>query len=303
MKMNIYAVILAGGEGTRFVPYSTPERPKQFLHITHGDRTMIQKTFDRIREFVPEERIYVSTNDRYSSLVSEQLPEIPKQNIIGEPLKKNTAPAIALVTYLIHKKDPDAVTLFVPADHYVADIGGAISSYKKATALADGDTLVTFGIAPTFASPDYGYIKRGTPHSKEGAFKVERFVEKPDVEKANVYLKDGGYYWNSGMFVWRTKSLIDALTKHMPKLSNELVTLKTDATGAPTREWVNTFFTNVDSISIDYGVMEKASNVVMLPFDSPWSDVGTWKGLSELAERFSITLPEIVRGHLKDRIS
>jgi mannose-1-phosphate guanylyltransferase len=285
------------------VPYSTPEKPKQFLHITHGDRTMIQKTFDRIREFVPAERIYVSTNDRYSGLVHEQLPEIPKQNIIGEPLKKNTAPAIALVTYLIHKKDPDAITLFVPADHYVADIEGAISSYKKATTLAGGEnTLVTFGITPTFPSPDYGYIKRGDACSKAGAFKVERFVEKPDVEKANGYLKDGGYFWNSGMFVWKTKSLIDALSKHMPELTGELLTLKTDAKGAPQREWINTFFTNVESISIDYGVMEKASNVVMLPFGSPWSDVGTWKGLSELADRFSITLPEVVQTHLKEKI-
>ncbi len=300
-KNSIYAVILAGGEGTRFVPYSTPERPKQFLHITHGDRTMIQKTFDRIAALVGPERIYVSTNDRYCGLVQEQLPDIPQENIIGEPLKKNTAPAIALVSCLIHRKNPDAVTLFVPADHYVSDTEGAVSSYLKATDLAaKEDTLVTFGIMPTFPSPDYGYIRKGGAFLS-GANKVEKFVEKPSVEKAKGYLKDGGYYWNSGMFAWRTKTLIDALERHMPKLASDLKTLRTDRNGAPDREWMGEFFTNVESISIDYGVMEKASNVVVFPFGSPWSDVGTWQGLEDLAKRFDLELPTVVTGYLKNR--
>lgn len=303
MKNNrhIYAVILAGGEGTRFVPYSTPEKPKQFLLITDGKRTMIQKTFDRITKFVEPDRCYISTNNKYRSLVGEQLPQVPEENIIGEPLKKNTAPAIALVSYLIHKRDPDAVTLFVPADHYVSDIDGAVSSYKRATNLAaDEDVLVTFGISPAFASPDYGYIKRGECYRSTDACAVEKFVEKPSAGTAKEYIESGNYYWNSGMFVWKAKSIIDAVHKHMPKMASQLTSLKIDKSGAVDHIWLGEFFTNVDSISIDYGVMEKADNAVVFPFESPWSDVGTWKGLADLSKRFGLKLPDIVLGHLKN---
>jgi len=300
---NIYAIILAGGEGTRFVPYSTPEMPKQFLHITDSGRTMIQQTYDRIRRFVPADRCFVSTNEKYRALVRKQLPDVPNENIIAEPRKKNTAPAIALACHLIHRRDPDAVTLFTPADHYIADDGGAADAFRKAAELAaNGDTLVTFGILPTFPSPDYGYIKVGGSFGSTGAFIVSKFVEKPDVETAKKYIGEGKYHWNSGMFVWKAATLIESLKKHMPKMAAQLETLKTDAQGGAEPEWVRKFFDEVEGTSIDYGVMEKAANVTVFPFSVAWSDVGTWKGLADLAKRFRIALPEVVCTHLKEKI-
>ena len=295
-----YAIILAGGEGTRFVPYSTPDRPKQFLHITDSNRTMIQHTFDRINRFIPAERIFVSTNDRYVDLVGEQLPEIPRGNIIGEPKKKNTAPAIALLCKLIHERDSDALTLFVPADHYIDDEDVAVRIFDNALEFASGsDALITFGIPPTFPSPDYGYVRRGEPLGS-GEYKVERFVEKPDVETARGYISDGNYYWNSGMFVWKTNSLLKAISRYMPQTFDLLRGVQIDVDRGVSKESIEKFFDDVESISIDYGVMEKASNVVVFPFDAPWSDVGTWKGLADLAERFRIELPEEVQSYLRN---
>jgi len=302
-KGNRYAIILAGGEGTRFVPFSTPERPKQFLNVVDEKRTMIQQTFDRISKFVPGDRCFVATNDRYEALVAEQLPEIPPENVVGEPKKKNTAPAIALASALIHRRDPEAVTLFTPADHYIPDGDGAAGIFKKAASFAaDGKYLVTFGIPPTFPSPEYGYIHEGNAIGGSGASGVKEFVEKPDVPTAQGYMDSGHYYWNSGMFVWRTSALLEAVGRYLPEMAEQLSTLKLDSKGGADQGWVNKFFDEVQSISIDYGVMEKARNVVVFPFPVEWSDIGTWQSLAEMAERFKITLPAVVQGHLNDQL-
>jgi mannose-1-phosphate guanylyltransferase len=302
-KKHAYAIILAGGEGTRFVPYSTPEKPKQFLNVIDEKRTMIQQAYDRISRFVPGERCFVATNDRYRDLVAEQLPDIPSENVIGEPKKKNTAPAIALASKLIDSRDPEAVTLFTPADHYIPDTASAVKSFEQAAGFAaDGKHLVTFGIVPTFPSPEYGYIHEGDAVGSSGGHAVKEFVEKPDVETAKGYIDSGHYYWNSGMFVWRTKALLDAVQKHLPEMAEQLSTMKTDAKGALDQGWVDKFFDDVQSISIDYGVMEKADNVVVFPFPAQWSDIGTWQSLSELADRFKITLPAEVQKHLKEQL-
>lgn len=302
-RENTYAIILAGGEGTRFVPYSTPEKPKQFLNVIDEKRTMIQQAYDRISRFVPGNRCFVATNDRYRGLVAEQLPDIPAENVIGEPRKKNTAPAIALASSLIKQRDPDAVTLFTPADHYIPDTGGAVKSFEQAADFAsDGKYLVTFGIVPTFPSPEYGYIHEGDAVGSSGAHVVKEFVEKPDVDTAKGYMDSGHYYWNSGMFVWKVSTLLDAVQKHVPEMAEQLSTMKTDSSGGLDGAWVNKFFDEVRSISIDYAVMEKASNVVVFPFTVEWSDIGTWQSLAELADRFRITLPAEVQGHLKKKL-
>jgi mannose-1-phosphate guanylyltransferase len=260
-KRHAYAIILAGGEGTRFVPYSTPEKPKQFLGVIDEKRTMIQQAYDRISRFVPGERCFVATNDRYEGLVAEQLPDIPSENVIGEPKKKNTAPAIALASKLIHSRDPEAVTLFTPADHYIPDTASAVKSFEQAAEFAnDGKHLVTFGIVPTFPSPEYGYIHEGEAIGSSGSHVVKEFVEKPDVDTAKGYMDSGHYYWN------------------------------------------NKFFNEVQAISIDYAVMEKADNVAVFPFPAQWSDIGTWQSLDELAKRFKITLPAEVQGHLEKQL-
>ena len=299
---NVYAIILAGGEGTRFVPYSTPARPKQFLNVIDEKRTMIQQTFDRISKFVPGKQCFVATNDKYRALVAEQLPQIPPENVIGEPKKKNTAPAIALASSLIHRRDPGAITLFTPADHYIPDSAGAVGIFEKASEFAaDGTHLITFGIPPTFPSPEYGYIHEGDAITGSGASAVREFVEKPDVATAQKYMDSGRYYWNSGMFVWRTTALMDALNKYLPEMAEQLSTLRLDAKGGADQGWVNRFFDEVQGISIDYGVMEKAKNVVVFPFPVSWSDIGTWQSLAEMAERFKITLPDEVQKYLKDK--
>ncbi|MBN1282374.1 MAG: mannose-1-phosphate guanylyltransferase [Proteobacteria bacterium] len=300
---NVYAIILAGGEGTRFVPYSTPERPKQFLNVIDNRRTMIQQTFDRVSGFVPGSRCFVATNDRYRALVAEQLPEIPPENVIGEPKKKNTAPAIALASSLIHRRDSNAVTVFTPADHYIPDYAGAISAFEKAAAFAaDGRHLVTFGIPPTFPSPEYGYIHEGDAIQGSEARMVKEFVEKPDVPTAERYIATGHYLWNSGMFVWKADALLGAVREHLPQMAEQLSTLKLDPRGGADQGWVNRFFDEVQGISIDYGVMEKAKNVAVFPFPVSWSDIGTWQSLAEMAARFKITLPLEVQGYLKEKI-
>lgn len=295
---NTYVIILAGGIGKRFMPYSTPEKPKQFLNITDEKLTMIQETYGRVMKFTTPERVFVSTNDRYIDLVAQQLPDIPRANIIGEPKKKNTAPAIALLTQLIHQRDPDAVTVFLPSDHYIAKPDKAVETFgigiKRATS---EPVLVTFGIVPTFPSPEFGYIHRGN-ELQGGAYKVREFVEKPDVPTAEKYLASGEYYWNGGMFAWKTTTLIEALKEHQPTMAHQLSSISFDDDGSVNREWLNQFFDEVQEISIDYAIMEKASNVNVFPFDCGWSDIGTWESLADLAKRENLKLPSAVRQYL-----
>ncbi len=300
---NAYVVILAGGVGKRFQPYSTPEKPKQFLPITHDHATMIQQTYERVMRFVPPSHVFVSTNDRYTDLVAEQLPDVPRANVIGEPRKKNTAPAIALITHLIERRDPKAVTMFLPSDHYIAEPAKAVEVFKQGISHAAAhDVLVTFGILPTFASPEFGYIHRGAQVEGAAAYRVAQFVEKPDVPTAERYLATKAYYWNGGMFVWKPATLMAALAQHKPEMARQVRSLELARDGAVDRAWLDRFFDEVEEISIDYAVMEKATNVEVLPFDCGWSDVGTWDGLADLAKRFKLDLPLTVREYLSKAV-
>jgi mannose-1-phosphate guanylyltransferase len=300
---HTYVIILAGGIGKRFQPYSTPEMPKQFLLITDQKRTMIEETHDRVTAFAVPDHLFVSTNDRYMDLVAQQLPDIPTANVIGEPKKKNTAPAIALITHLIHRRDPDAVTVFLPSDHFIAEPDKAVATFRKGIEHASNNpVLVTFGIVPTFASPEFGYIHRGKQIDGSDAYEVVEFVEKPDVPTAEKYIASGSYYWNGGMFAWKASTLIEALKEHKPAMAKELDGLEVADDGAVDRQWLDAFFNDVEEISIDYAVMEKANNVNVFPFDCGWSDVGTWDGLADLANRFHLTLPQKVQEYLKKQM-
>lgn len=289
LKKHTYAVIMAGGAGTRFVPYSTPEKPKQFLPVTHPTRTMIQETYERVSALVPAENCLISTNERYISLVREQLPKIPSANIVGEPLMKNTAPAIALMAALISSRNKDAIMAVMPSDHYIEKSDVFVERLKCAIKLADTtENLVTLGIVPTHPSTGYGYIKRG-PEDSKGAYSAERFVEKPDREKAEEYIRDGGYYWNSGMFVWRVDVFMRELKNHAPEIASLMGKLNTSA-----RE----FFEAVPSISIDYALMEKTDRICVIPLDAGWSDVGSWEIVSELIRAGKIDPPAEILPYL-----
>lgn len=283
---HIYAVILAGGEGVRFAPLSTPERPKQFLTI-FGDRTLLQHTVDRFKGVIPPQRIMVTTNVRYEAMVREQLPGVPAANILLETAKRNTAPAIALAAHLLRARDPEAVMIVLPADHIIFDRHDFLECLGTAVDLAVRErALVTLGIAPTMPSTAYGYIQHGeaVPDAARPAYRVARFVEKPNVETAERYCADGGYYWNSGMFIWQAETILEEVEKYLPRMAAGL--------GRPD------FFSRADAISIDYSVMERSDRVLTIPCDFGWSDIGSWDSLRALVEREGLDLHPDVKRHL-----
>ena len=304
---NLHAVILAGGEGTRFQPYSTPEMPKQFLHITDANRTMIQMTFDRITQLVPPQNVIISTNRRYEELVADQLPEVPARNVVAEPMKKNTAAPIALINHLIWTRDSSAINLFLPSDHYMANTAAALEAYKLAAYVAmHHPKLITFGIVPTFPSPDYGYVHRGAVLKGAPAYEVRQFVEKPKVEVAQTYLDTGEYFWNGGMFCWKASAFVDAVGTFMPKLQDGLLAMQLTTRGALNKTWMKKFFGGLNKpdgtqTSVDYGVMEPSSKegrVITLPFNAGWSDVGGWVALKKLVDMEGVELHPDAERHM-----
>lgn len=284
---STYALIMAGGEGTRFVPLSTPERPKQFLDLI-GDKSFVRKTFERILPLVPSDRIYVSTNDKFVGLVKEHLPEIPAEDIIAEPQKKNTAPALAYATALIQRKDCNAIICCLPSDHFIRDEEGFRCIIERGISLANDGYLVTLGMRPTFASVEYGYIRPSDVSAEWSPAK--QFTEKPKADVAQRYI-DEGYLWNGGIFIWKASVFINELKVHAAGL------VPSDPCGHPAE-----YFGSVASISIDYALMEKSSKVAVIPADIGWSDVGTWEGLYRLSrcENVAIdpTVASIMRGQL-----
>lgn len=288
--MSHFALIMAGGEGTRFYPLSTPEKPKQFLNL-YGDASLLQHTYRRIRSVFEDERILVATNRRYLPFVREQLPGIPEGNLVGESAKKNTAPCIAFAAKVIESIDPDGVMAVFPADHYIATDDLFRSTLRKAIRWAEKEKgLVTLGISPDWPSTEYGYIKCG--QSFDGAdrlFAVERFVEKPPKEQARQYCREGGYFWNSGIFVWPIPTILQEIERYLPNLHRELDSLSFTK-GVFSQQEVDRFFTNAEPISIDYGVLERSKNTVVLPAEFRWSDLGSFYALKRIADRGEITL-------------
>lgn len=286
LGQHIYAVILAGGEGTRFAPLSTPDLPKQFMTILDG-RTLVQQTVDRLKGFIAPPQIVVTTNLRYEALVRDQLPGIPAANIVLETAKRNTAPAIALAAHLLRARDPEAVMVVLPADHVILDRAEFCAALRVAVDLAVREhVLVTLGMTPTRASVDYGYIQRGDPLLQTGrpAFRVARFVEKPDAATAERYCAVGGYYWNSGMFIWEATTLLAEIAQHLPQMAAAL--------GRPD------FFSRAEAISIDYGLMERSERAVTIPCDFGWSDIGSWESLRALVAQEDLPLHPDVRRYL-----
>ncbi len=274
---KMHFVILAGGSGTRFWPSSRSGNPKQFLALT-SQHSLLQETLGRIRSKASGDRIYIVTNKKFKSIIARQTKGlgIPARNILFEPSGKNTAPAIAWAASLIFKQDPDAVMAVLPSDHLIANKANYLKVLDQAVRLAEKDYLVTLGIVPTRPETGYGYIKG----RKNGAmYEVERFVEKPSLPKAQEYLKTKKYFWNSGMFIWKAGVILNEFKAYLPETYKAF-------SAAPSQKAVEKFWNGLQSISIDYGIMEKAKRVAVVPAAGiGWSDVGSWEALWEVSAK------------------
>ncbi len=283
----MYAVIMAGGAGTRFWPKSTEAKPKQFLAL-FGEKTMLQSTVDRVKPLIPLERILVVTNERYVDLVSDQLPDLPSDNIIGEPIGRNTAPCVAAAATLIDRRDEKTAMAVLPADHLIENEKAFLNVLKQGAKKAlQSDSLITIGIQPQHAETGYGYIEfeqeEGSSNSE--ARKVVQFREKPNKPTARNFLDAGNFLWNSGMFIWKSSTILDQFKQHLPKVYKQAETLRTKAGSNSQKEAINTFYHACPSISIDYGIMEKSEVVFVIPASFGWNDVGDWKALYALSKK------------------
>ena len=281
--MKKTALIMAGGRGERFWPKSRKSLPKQFLSLTDDGRTMIQLTVERIRPLIDLEDIYISTNRAYRGLVMEQLPGIPPENIVCEPVGRNTAPCIGLGAVHIAKKYEDAVMMVLPSDHLIKYNQMFLNSLKDGCSIAEkGKNLVTIGITPDYPETGYGYIKFLPQQADGNAYAVDRFVEKPDMETAKEYLESEEYLWNSGMFIWKVSTILDNMKSMLPDLHQGLFNIA-EAIGTDKQEMVlEKVFPELESVSIDYGVMEKAENIFILPGVFGWDDVGSWLAVERI---------------------
>jgi len=285
--MKLVPLIMAGGKGERFWPKSRQRLPKQFLNLL-GDRSMLQLTVSRLEKLVPLTDIHIVTGEEYAVLVKEQLPELPEQNIILEPIGKNTAPCIGLAATIInHRYGPDAVMIVVPSDHMVNDEERYLRLLQAGVQAAQeaGDPLLTIGISPTGPETAYGYIRIGqlqTQIDQEEVYMVDQFVEKPDVKTAEQYIQSGDYYWNSGMFIFKAAAILDNMGLHLPELKAALDCIKQVLDTDLITKVLDREYRAMQSISIDYGVMEKAERVMVMLGEFGWDDVGSWTSMERI---------------------
>lgn len=294
-KPELFAVIMAGGVGSRLWPLSRKNYPKQFLDFL-GDGTMISKTINRLKGLVPLNNIFVVTNKVGANLTQKCVPELDEKNIIIEPAGKNTAPCIALATAYIKKRNPNSTTIVLPADHLIMDIDRFQDTLKASVEIANRSfALVTLGIKPTRPETGYGYIqaddvKTDLSNAIEDMFdvkahKVKTFAEKPDLETANIFLKSGDFLWNSGVFIWHNNSITREFEVNMPELYKDSVAIQ-DAIGTSEEyETIEKIYTWTHPISIDYGIMEKADPVFVIESTFDWSDLGSWDEVAKLREQ------------------
>jgi mannose-1-phosphate guanylyltransferase len=287
----MYIVILAGGSGTRFWPLSRKARPKQLISIT-GDLSMLQRTVERVLPLNPK-RILVITNHLQAAETGQQMRRYDSVpiDVIAEPVGRNTAPAIGLAAALIASRDPSGVMAVLPADHFIKNEQKLRDTLALAGRAASNGFLITLGILPSRPETGYGYIEAGaeplTEGCPEGPYQVRRFVEKPPLAEAVRYLEEGNFYWNSGMFVWRADTILEEMAAFMPVLHQKLADVHLTAASwedADLNERIADLYQDIESISIDYGIMEKSSRVLLVPVEMGWSDVGSWSALPEVIE-------------------
>lgn len=280
---------MCGGVGTRFWPFSTNNKPKQFLDFFGTGRSLLQMTVDRISPSVSFDNIILVTNKQYAPLIKEQLPEIKESNILLEPARRNTAPCVYWAARHIYAIDPDASIVTLPSDHLVL----RENDFRKAIDegfdfVEKGNRLLTLGIKPTGPNTGYGYIQQGKPQEGfPGIFKVKSFTEKPNIEMARMFLESGEFFWNAGIFLWKASSILEAFDKYAPEIALTLNAPQNVYATTKESEFIEKTFPNCINISIDYAIMEKAADVYVKTVDFGWSDLGTWKALYETSPRNS----------------
>jgi mannose-1-phosphate guanylyltransferase len=283
---NNFVIIMAGGIGSRFWPFSRTNHPKQFQDILGTGKTLIQQTAARFADICPPENIYVVTNQIYYDLVKEQLPFMRDEQILLEPVMRNTAPCIAYASYKIAKRNPKANLLIAPADHIILKEEAFVKAAKTALeATAQKDILVTLGITPSRPDTGYGYIQYHDSQSLGELLKVKTFTEKPNLELAESFLESGDFVWNAGIFIWNAKAIIQGFEGFLPDVSEIFSSLAPAYYTDQEPEQVKQAYFQCRNISIDYGIMEKAQNVYVLPCEFGWSDLGTWKSLFEVSPK------------------
>lgn len=286
MNKDHYAVIMAGGIGSRFWPISRKTMPKQFIDVLGTGKTLIQDTYSRFLKIVPKENIYILTNANYKSLVQEQLGLDDESLIIGEPAMRNTAPCIAYASHKLKALNPDAVMVIAPSDHLIQDTGEFVQSIQSALDEASkNDALFTLGIKPSRPDTGYGYIHWAGEHHLGEFKKVDAFVEKPNLATAEAYLESGEYLWNAGIFIWKASQLIGELALYSPTLNEILARGEQVYNTDGEEDFLLHNYPTCENISIDYAVMEKSKSVYVLPVDFGWSDLGTWTSVYGIAAK------------------
>ena len=285
MNNNYYAILMAGGVGSRFWPISTKEFPKQFHDMLGTGDTLIQKTFSRLSQLIPKENIFILTNERYNDLIFEQLPEVTKRQVVLEPAMRNTAPCILYAALKIQKENPNAVMIVAPSDHWIENETEFTKNVQQAFNFCEKkEALMTLGITPTFPNTGYGYIEYNTD-STDAIKPVNQFREKPDYETAKLFLSQGHFLWNAGIFMWHVKTVLKAFQENQPEL------YKLFEKGTPVfntdfeDDFIRDNYAKAENISIDYAVMEKSKNVYVIPATFDWNDLGTWGSLYDKLDK------------------
>jgi len=285
MNKNYYAILMAGGVGSRFWPVSTQDFPKQFHDMLGTGDTLIQKTFNRLAKLIPQENIFILTNERYNDLVFEQLPQVTKRQVVLEPAMRNTAPCILYAALKIQKENSDAIMIVAPSDHWIEDEDTFVNNVQEAFDFcADNDALMTLGIKPTFPNTGYGYIEFDKT-SNNNIKAVEQFREKPDYNTAKAFIEQGNFLWNAGIFMWSVSAVIKAFQNNQP----ELFALFEQGCDVYNTDFEDDFilenYAKAENISVDYAIMEKSSNVYVIPAEFDWNDLGTWGSLYDKLDK------------------
>ena len=288
-KSNNHLVIMAGGVGSRFWPMSTADRPKQFIDVLGVGKSLLQLTYQRFGDFCPLENVWVVTNKKYVALVREQLPDIPAENILQEPCRRNTAPCIAYVSWRIKARDPKANVVVTPSDHIVTDE----TEFRRIIGLCmdfteDSDAIVTLGMKPNRPETGYGYIKADLSMSslrQKEIFRVDKFKEKPDYDTAKEYIKDSSYFWNAGIFIWSVSTIVNAFRVYQPAIAKIFENLTPVYGTAEEQARIDAVYPECENISVDYAIMERVEEIFVCPADFGWSDLGAWGSLQMQTKR------------------